>query len=168
MIGQPPINRQPGGLLGFLGIKNGGRNPDQLSNVLAPTWDSAEVYLRTNYILSRINVAVNAVGFVQAGTVPPGESWYVHNAFGNSQAALGAGVVLGGTVAAALIDGVAFSVAGLVAPVRATAGQVWASCEQTRPYQLLPPGTALGFYCTEIAGGPVTVQAQLWYSRFDM
>lgn len=168
MIGPPPINRQPGGLLGFLGIKNGGRNPDQLSNVLAPTWDAAEVYLRTNYILARVTINVAAIGFTAASFVPPSESWYVHNAMGNSQNALGAGVVLGGFVAAALVDGVAYSVAGLVPPVRATAGQVWASCDQTRPYQLLPPGAALGFYCTELAAGPVSVQLQLWYSRFDM
>lgn len=161
------INRQPGGMLGFLGIKNGGRNPDQLSTVLAPTFDTRELYLRNAIILSRINVAVAAVGFTSAGTVPVGESWYVSNAFVNSQATLGAGQTIGGMGAAALTDGVAFSVSRLTEFNRFTVGQVYAA-GPVRDYTVLPPGTQLGFYCTDLAAGPITVVLQLWYARFDI
>lgn len=38
------INRIPSGLLGFLGIKNGGENPQQLSNILVPMLDLIPLY----------------------------------------------------------------------------------------------------------------------------
>lgn len=38
------INRQPTGWLGFLGIKNFGRNPAVTVDALAPTWDLSDLY----------------------------------------------------------------------------------------------------------------------------
>ena len=168
MIGVPPINRIPGGLLGFLGIKNGGRNPDALSNVLVPQLDLTEVYLRTNYVLARIDTTVAAVGFTGAGTVPAGQAWYVSNVFANTPAALGAGQVLRGCPAAALPDGVAFSVCPLADPRETLTNYVYECGPPARPYQLLPPGTAIGFYCHGLAAGPFTVTVQLWYAVFDV
>lgn len=47
-IGPPPINQQPAGLLSFLGIKNGGRNPSVLLDSVQPGWDLRDHYLFTN------------------------------------------------------------------------------------------------------------------------
>lgn len=43
----PPVNRIPNGLLDFLGIKSGGRNPDALSSGLAATLDLLQWYAYT-------------------------------------------------------------------------------------------------------------------------
>lgn len=71
------INRQPQGLLGFLGIKNGGRNPEALSPVLAPTWDLHELYLYGNDEWDYATGSFAAVGYVPLFTPPTGEAWYV-------------------------------------------------------------------------------------------
>ena len=168
MITAPPINRTPGGLLGFLGIKNGGRNPDTLATTLAPVWDLSKTYLRTNLILARINVATVAVGFTSAGTVPPGEAWYLSNAWVNSQAAMGAGQAIACFGAAAQVDGVSFNLAALTNRAASTGTGTVAAAGSARDYQLLPPGTQLGIYCDALTAGPVTMVLQLWYSRFDV
>lgn len=41
----PPLSTIPKGLLGFLGIKSGGRYPQNLAEVLAPVWDVRDHYL---------------------------------------------------------------------------------------------------------------------------
>lgn len=76
------INRQPTGLLGFLGIKNFGRNPDNLGTTLAPTWDLAPWYLNSSP--RYLSVASSIVGAGVGATVllfdaPAGETWYITN-----------------------------------------------------------------------------------------
>lgn len=81
------INRQPTGFLGFLGIKNFGRNPTSASDVLLPNWDLADLYLAQSRIYASITTEVGppetAPEFVVVHQVPPGEVWFVH-AFGLS------------------------------------------------------------------------------------
>lgn len=72
------INRQPTGILGFLGIKNFGRNPEQVAGVLAPVWDYSEWYLQTNAQFTNAAVSFTAVGFFAAFQVPTNEVWRVH------------------------------------------------------------------------------------------
>jgi len=92
----PPINRLPLGLLSFLGIKNGGRNPQFLGEQLSPTFDLVAWYLQSNSRSLSLNGNVTAVGFNSAWwTVPVGETWAVLSTMVNSQAALGAGQSVG-------------------------------------------------------------------------
>jgi membrane protease subunit HflK len=72
------INRQPTGWLGFLGIKNFGRNPEQVAGVLAPVWDYSEWYLQTAAQFTNTAGSFNAVGFFAEFQVPTNEVWTVH------------------------------------------------------------------------------------------
>jgi len=92
------INRQPTGWLGFLGIKNFGRNPVMAPESLQPTWDLATLYLASSqeYITATLSV-VNAIGNWPLLTVPNGEVWYVHSAAVFTQT--GAGETFNGNLA---------------------------------------------------------------------
>lgn len=72
------INRQPTGLLGFLGIKNFGRNPTTLGEQLAPTWDLSKLYLNTSAWYTRVDQNLAATGYIVYFQVPQGEVWQVH------------------------------------------------------------------------------------------
>lgn len=87
------INRQPLGLLGFLGIKNTGRAPDQLANTLAPTWDLEEQYCSTNAEFATAQLAIAADGYRSAFQVPQGQFWKILG-FGAFSATLVAAEVL--------------------------------------------------------------------------
>lgn len=73
------INRQPFGILGFLGIKNGGRNPATVADTLAPTWKYDDWYLNTNTELLTLSGTVNAVGGWIFFDVPADRVWWVSN-----------------------------------------------------------------------------------------
>lgn len=72
------VNRQPEGLLGFLGIKNGGRNPQALGDVIAPTWAATEMYLSPPSLWDANSGTETSTGGVITHTVPDGKVWYVH------------------------------------------------------------------------------------------
>jgi hypothetical protein len=73
------INRNPFGILGFLGIKNFGRNPSSVADVLAPTWDYSDWYLNTNSTLLTANPTLTAVGGTIIFQVPDDRVWWVSN-----------------------------------------------------------------------------------------
>lgn len=73
------INRRPGGLLGFLGIKNFGRDPTGLSEVLIPTWDLATLYLNSAPRYAELTVAGAVAGSRITHAPPQGEMWFVSN-----------------------------------------------------------------------------------------
>lgn len=76
-----PINKLPDGLLGFLGIKNGGQAPAALPPILSPTIDLTGWYLRSYLTRAKLTAGPPAVGSIsQVGVtaVPAGETWYVH------------------------------------------------------------------------------------------
>lgn len=78
----PALNRQPMGLLDFMGIKNGGENPRDLSTTLAGTVD-----LMGLYTVPYAAISVAAGSLTAAGTLllfGPAlatdiEGWIVHN-----------------------------------------------------------------------------------------
>ena len=61
------INRSPQGWLGYLGIKNFGRNPPSSGDVLLPTWDLAPMYLNAG--AEHGEIPYTAVGGVGANLV---------------------------------------------------------------------------------------------------
>jgi len=159
------INKLPFGLLGFLGLKNGGQNPSDLSNILSPVIDLADLYYGTNKQLFRVQANVTAIGFNALATVPNDEVWYVIGAACNSNAVLGAGVSLRGAMAYAAIDGAAFNVVPLGEYASMTVGEVWYSAAVLGRPLVLAPGSQLGVYCTFIAAGPVNVAWTCHYAR---
>jgi len=77
----------PPGLLGFLGIKNFGKNPDLLGHAYAPTVPMVPWMFFARVESDLIGFAAGTVGgnlttgtVNVAFTVPANEIWYVHNA----------------------------------------------------------------------------------------
>jgi hypothetical protein len=160
----PNINRLPLGLLGFLGIKNGGRYPQELSDTLAPTWDLSDIYLNAN-AENRVDVlAIAALGSQAFFTVPAGEAWYVIIASA-ATGTLGAGVTielgLQTTDAAALVTTALTQMSGA-----RTVGQRCAVALERGIY--LPPGSTFGINCTQLVAGPVNVTLATRFARFQL
>ena len=83
------LNRRPIGLLGYLGIKNGGRDPAQLAPVLSPTWDLEQLYLAGGSLYESVTVSGLVVGntvvwMTLAGVVVWGVQWILR-ALGRSR-----------------------------------------------------------------------------------
>lgn len=89
------ISRAPVGFLDFFGIKNGGRNPSAVSNVIAPVIDTVQFYLLDEFeYREETGVAIAGTASATLTTaIPSGEVWYIKE-FGLSTAPLGAGVEL--------------------------------------------------------------------------
>jgi len=85
------INRIPSGLLGFLGIKNGGENPQELSKILVPTVDLIPLYdlqgVTYTQGFSTLTSGVTIFGFPLSGNT--GSSYFHTLNFG---VAVGCGV----------------------------------------------------------------------------
>lgn len=83
LLTQPVISRLPLGLLDFLGIKSGGRYPEQLLPTLQPTWDLQPfqtIWDERNTF--DVSTALNpgTLNFVPVNiTVPQTELWLVHH-----------------------------------------------------------------------------------------
>lgn len=75
-----PIQQIPGGLLGFLQMKNAGRNPSVLPDELAAVLEMRDWYWQTfPLIAAGVDAAIAAAGLVDKLTVPAGEYWAVHD-----------------------------------------------------------------------------------------
>lgn len=72
----PGINRQPRGLLDFLQVQAGGRNPDQLSETVRPVVDVEPLYWpdRLRAVIEPTSLATGQIEFIE---VPEGEVWKV-------------------------------------------------------------------------------------------
>lgn len=166
-MGAPPINRVPYGLLGFLGIKNGGRNPVSLNDTVAPVWDLAGLYLETNTEFFSTTVNVNALGYFVGFSSSIAEVTYVH-AFGvMSNAALGAGVTLAAVPMVTDQNGIT---TGNAVPLqtsdisaRATTGNRFV-CALERPI-IMAPGQQVGIFVYDLTAGPVACTAAIRVSR---
>lgn len=159
-----PINRLPWGLLSFLGIKNGGRAPSQLGDLLVPVWNSADLYTQTNSECVDVVANITATGFNTFVEVSAGEHWLVHE-FAGFTAPLGAGqslkyacCALGGVGSSHLI--LAETTVGAVVGERSGS-----SCQ---PGRWFPPRTQFGFLCYQLAAGPVGLQTAIRITRFPI
>jgi len=77
-----PVQTEPAGLLSFLGIKNMGRNPDALSELLQPVLDLEDWYLRgIREPTAVLSYAAGATGIAVDTylNTPASEWWYVHD-----------------------------------------------------------------------------------------
>lgn len=161
------INKVPGGLLGFLGIKNGGENPTQLEPLLKTVIDLWPLYQVAygEVLSSAINAA--AAGFPTGGaalTVPSNEYWWCFEYSIQSNAALGAGQVLQSVPGYVIPSAGANLFFGVGPPSnRATTG-LFMSASNSEQF-ILPPGAVLAQNAVEVAAGPVNCTANLRYIR---
>lgn len=161
MIKVPPINKHPTGLLGFLGIKNGGKYPQTLSDVLLPTWNLADLYLGANQSApAPVSIAVNAVGYQAYYTVPDNETWILNQATAFNFGSLTALQTLRMAVATTAAGGntVVVSDSGELA---ATVGRLTVGLHRK---VIANSGDTIGILVNVIAGGPITVGLALRYS----
>lgn len=158
------INRLPLGLLGFLGIKNGGQYPRDLSPLLSPVWNLSDLYLNANAENSAPVVSVASLGYTGFATVPTGESWCILLASA-ATGTLGAGVTiemtLGMTDAAVLT-----TIALAPMPGSRTVGGRFA-VNLASPIWLAP-GSSFGVVCTQLAAGPVSTTLAFRFARFTL
>lgn len=158
------INRLPLGILGFLGIKNGGRYPEELPSVLSPTWDFAEQYLATNSEVASNVLAIAAVGYQAFFTVPNGELWYVRG-LSFATGTLGAGVTL--QLGIAWTDPSSTVTVGLRDPsdAQTTGARALVCLPET---WIATPGSTIGLVCTRLAAGPVNVTGAVRFARMTV
>lgn len=146
------INRLPDGVLGFLGIKNFGQMPRDLSQVLSGSWELRDFYLNVNPTYGASSLVALALGGSFAFTVPNNEIWWVtdFSVFHNAAAA-SSNVVCACRFGQRVADQVMISESYRVTAL--TANQF--NCS-TLPL-ILSAGESIGWSCPELTG---TGQAQ--------
>jgi len=163
------INRYPLGLLSLLDSKSGGYTPSGLLDVVQPTIDLTRFYIASDQSrASQVDQAVVGVGFQTAGSnvvVPPGEFWLVTNTTGESDT-LGAGQTFQVAVGARYTASGPFFMLTPLSNV-ATVGQVALAGPQIGTI-VLPPGTIVGAYTTQLVAGPVNFNFHLKYARLAL
>lgn len=162
MITNPSINRIPQGLLGFLGIKNGGRYPQELSPTLAPVVDLFDHYSNTNREYQTASVAVAALGQTNFHTVPVGQWWYCCHA-SLFTATIGAGAAYAGVLCMIDASGLVTTMLSSVSPA-AGPGAVYTA--QARQFWL-GPGESLGVYTTGLTAGPISTGVSVAFARYN-
>lgn len=158
------INRQPKGLLGFLGIKNTGRNPSTLAEQMLGTWDLSSLYLvnGAEYAQRTDNATVTTTIIGDGPAV--GEVWYVHE-----YGARTANLLAGETVSFAIgIYGPAgtnvFVPTTSLTAVSAVPGDRY--CVASNRPVILTPGETLGLFVTDITTvGNVPITTSYRFTR---
>lgn len=159
------INRAPVGWLGFLGIKNFGRNPSTAAEVLAPTWDLSELYLATNRTWATVSSAITGLNQFAFNGPPAGQVWYVHSA----------GVITNALVAGndvdcqmALYNEALGQSSPLIFNIVNPAPAVGARVTAAIPHPVvLNPGEALALHVTRFAGAAISFTGRMVYTRLD-
>lgn len=153
------INKSPRGLLSWLGLKNGGAQPQQLATVLTPVIEMGEWYFETN---SRFTMppSVNAVlgDVLFAGpTAPTDHNRVVRYTL---RATVPAGTICSFAPAffTTFEDGVVRGiVVGDVSRHSGRPGTEVVVARASGPF-FIPPGAAYGYIVSELSGpGPVPV-----------
>lgn len=158
MIGAPPINKLPIGLLGFLGIKNGGRNPDALSPLLAPTWDAVQWYLSQSVVYETVTSTFNVTGGNTNHTVPEGFVWAVLAFSVRAVTAVGGSFTI--TPVRITANGTSFPAIGDTVSAGASSG---AHATMDRDILVLRSGDSCGFTVEAVAGGPISFNSYICY-----
>lgn len=159
------INRAPTGWLGFLGIKNFGRNPETAGTQLVPTWDLQKFYLSANRRYVNATFTITGLGFFGVGQVQPGEVWYVDGYCGLTNN-LAAGNALDFSIAYQNAIGnvvVIGSTGPRIAP--AVGGRGAAAISEPL---ILQPSERLGLYVVNHAGANIGGEVNYSYVRMDM
>lgn len=144
------INRAPTGLLGFLGIKNFGRNPENIGSTVAPAWDLENLYLVASATIGPVVTAAFPAGPNLVWQVPQNEVWWVESMSIRSAAALPGGT--GGV----RLQAITLDQGGGIIQSRGPNSIAFLAAEflcygiSTGFYAM--PGTSLGFMCISTVG----------------
>lgn len=157
----PPINRIPWGLLGFMGIKNGGRNPSALADFVQPGWDLSELYLQTNSEFFSTSGNINALGYNLGFSSSLAEVTWVHG-YSVVTSTLTAGQTLNACIMVADQNGITGVAYGNLQTQAAPGNRFLLALE--RPV-ILSPGQQIGFYVSNVAAGPIAYTTQIRVSR---
>jgi hypothetical protein len=162
IIGETPINKQPFGLLGFLGIKNSGRYPGSLGKLLLPTWDTGKLYL-DNFGEFATNLAAHAAaGKILTHLVPGDQIWYVDSYSISFVTAVGQTIQVAiGRFSPNQAIWVGYGNSFLIGP----SSSVTVALE--RPMFLMP-GEGIGFFAQTLVAGPVTGEHNLRFTRLPV
>jgi hypothetical protein len=156
------INRNPNGLLGFLGIKNGGRNPGVLTAELSADFELSELYYCNNPIMDAYTqLGVAAAGSYVAFTPPDNNVWKVleYSAFVSTPAAVTCDVAL------AKLGQANTRWVGLSDSVALVASQ---SKVITSEYPgIIAQGERLGFYVATVTGAGLNIEVQVRYALLE-
>lgn len=152
------INRQPVGLLGFLGIKNFGRNPDTLATVLSPVWETSDLYLSQSSRYSVTNISVAATGGATVLTVPNGKVWKVYAVSIRFTPGVGAAVSVTPCLSPQSPSTVYVAMGASAGFTNAAPGTVFFNREA-----VIEAGTGIGYTCEALTAGPV---AGIVYCRY--
>lgn len=163
-----PLNRQPNGLLDFFGIKNGGRNPFELGQILQPQLDLLPLYENAApQVVGSASGSISAGGvtlFGPAGlTTSPGSSWHIRGASATFNA-----TTVGHAIYARLgayYNGTFIAFSPLAFGAQSVVGANYAQCAVSDLW--LPPGWSLAFDVpgSGVAGTPTFV-ASWWAYEF--
>lgn len=160
------INRLPLGLLGFLGIKNGGQYPTDLNQVLQPVWDLQLLYASANSDILSQTTAVNALGTLSFTnlTVPNGEAWLVMQLDAKSTT-LTAGQTLQHAI---VITDPAVTTSLVVSDSSPVATNGMRTAVGIQRDLWLGPGFQIGTLTEQIAAGPINVTMGVRLARFQL
>jgi hypothetical protein len=165
LLTQPVISRLPFGLLDFLGIKSGGRYPEQLLPTLQPMWDLQPFQTiwdeRSAFDVST-TLAPAGLNFIPYNiVVPQTEMWLVHQITGFCQTDAGE------TLFASLAYADSYSFINIMSSVVLAASQQrHVSTAGLDPF-CVGPGSIFGWMVDQITtAANIVAQIQVRYTRF--
>lgn len=142
------ISRIPLGLLGFLGIKNGGEYPQRLINLLAPVWDLSSLYLNTSEIHWASVDGLVGPGYNITMQPNPGEVFVLHEASVSYANAAGEAISIG--LARALQNNTTVVNVTELVNIGAATGSIAALVD--RSPLIIPAGENFGVFATNHVG----------------
>jgi hypothetical protein len=158
------ISRLPAGLLGFLGIKNSGRNPQMLVSQLNPVWDISRLYLDYAAEYERAAGTITATGYLATLQAPIGEVWYITDAC--VDVATPAGTTWTGAFSrsgAVVADNVNISNA------QSLAASSWTTFVPAHTWPLiLSPGESIGVLTDQVGANPVDWVCKVRVAKLTM
>jgi hypothetical protein len=145
------IQAFPPGLLSLFGIKNGGSNPGELSQVIIPQLELLDWYLGQQWITQRLvtadlgaGIGFQPIGGGGANVVPQNQVWFVRQAVTGPDTALGAGNAANFWLARQVTPATLIMKMGSTVTLAATQRD-YSAMPDSRPV-LLRPGDVLGVY----------------------
>lgn len=163
-----PITTIARGLLGFLELKNQGKNPSDFNSLLQATFDIRDWMLQTN-VLSTVgtDAAIAAVGTNTYLTVPAGELWCVHDVQANIVLQAAATIVLAPSYNMGPVGSLSFS--RLLAPLReydqAVHGTTVVIPAELNMPLFLNSGATIGIRTTALSAATTAGNVVIRYSR---
>lgn len=159
--------------MGWMNLKNTGRNPEQLVDSISPVFDLLDWYLQTNMQQIDMPSTAVAVGFTgfssysgSAYVVPQNEAWWVESY--RVQCTLVAGESVEYTVAWATDNGIT----KVNLPKNAVKQQLLAGAGLGLSYAhgfFLPPNANMGYFVSASAGaGPLEFLGQARIARLPL